>query len=650
MISIGLKKTLTKRHAAILAGLILLALILFVYWPVNHFDFVNYDDRGYTAKNPFMQGGFTTGNLKTIFSRDYLGNYHPLTLISHMLDWQLFGLQAGAHHWTNVILHMLNVLLLFLLFNKLTGALWRSAFIAGVFAIHPINVESVAWISERKNVLSTFFWILTLLIYLWYAKHPTWKKYLLLVTGFILGLLSKAMVVTLPFVLLLLDYWPLCRFKSDRPVENQIYPAKTKTLSNKILFLIGEKVPLFALSALFSAFAVLAHKNENALFSLQNISLTERLSNAVFSYVLYIKKFFWPFDLAIIYPYNHHIPSWQIVLSLIFLIAVTIYSCANFRKQPYLFTGWFWYLGTLVPVIGIVQVGDQAMADRYAYIPMIGLLMMLVWKYYDVMKDFLSNRILFLIGLAILSGFAFVAYRQVLYWQNTMTLFERALEVKENNAIAHSILAGEYLLRNMPEKALTHAHRALSLKPNDYDTLIRLAGAYNLMGDKERRIEILRRAVVLQPESARAYLALCRIGLNSGRVLDVIKECRKATELNSDIDHTSLHYEFGIALAAEGQYHEAAFQIEKYLCSHPQNDIAHYNLAMINLRQEKTDDAIKHFQKTLQLKPEFAHAHYQLAKILKNKGLSEEAKHHYQKAMRLNPRLENMQDKSFMKN
>lgn len=649
MIAAYLKKTLMKRHAAILAVVILLVLILLVYWPVHYFDFVNYDDHGYIAKNPFMPGGFTSGNLKTLFSRDYLGNYHPLTLISHMLDWQVFGLQAGAHHWTNVLLHMLNVLLLFLLFNRLTGALWRSAFIASVFAVHPINVESVAWISERKNVLSTFFWMLTLLIYLWYAKHPTWKKYLLLITGFILGLLSKVMVVTLPFVLLLLDYWPLCRLKSDRPVENKTYPTKMKTLRHEIIFLIGEKIPLFALSALFSVFAVLAHRNENALFSLQNISLTERLSNAVLSYVLYIKKFFWPFDLAIIYPYNHDIPAWQIILSLMVLIAVTIYSCENFRKQPYLFTGWFWYLGTLVPVIGIVQVGDQAMADRYAYIPMTGLLLMLVWGGYDLVKEYLSKKLVTLIGLVILAGLVWVAQRQVLYWQNTMTVFERALEVKENNAVAHSILAGEYLLRNLPEKALAHAHRAISLKPNDYNTLIRLAGAYDLMGDKEKRIEILRRAIGLQPESARAYLALCRIGMKSGRVLEVIKECRKAAELNSDIDHTVIHYEFGIVLATQGQYDEAASQIEKYLHSNPQNAIAHYNLAMIYLRQKKTDDAINHFQKTLRLKPEFAHAYYQLAKILKEKGLNEEAEHHYQKAIQLNPRIENPQEDSLLR-
>jgi tetratricopeptide (TPR) repeat protein len=635
-ISITYKLPVTKRKAAILSVLVMIALILVVYWPVQSYDFINYDDRGYVTSNNIVQAGFTFNSLREAFSKNYLGNVHPLTMLSHMLDSQLFGPRAGGHHWTNVIIHILNTILLFLLFNKLTGAMWRSVFIAALFAIHPINVESVAWISERKNVLSTFFWIVTMLFYVWYARFPNWKSYLPVVICFALGLMSKPMLVTLPFTLLLLDYWPLGRMKIKHQLEDQTSETTGDTLRKKrILFLVLEKAPLFVLSAIFSYLTLFAQKNVGALSSLQSFPILYRLGNAVISYILYIRKMFWPFDLAVFYPLNYNITLWQVVLSFELLIVVTIFVCTYFRRLPYLLMGWLWYLGTLVPVIGIIQVGDQAMADRYAYVPFIGLFIMLTWGAFDILKKYFSSRITLIIALSIIVGLTIVAKRQIQYWQNTFTLFSHALDVTQNNSVAQSNVAGELLMQNKVSEAMIHCEKALSLNPNDYNALVHIARAYDLLGENNKAIDALMLAIKIHPEYAKAHNDLSILFLKAGKVQDAMKEYRKAVEFNSNKNNFELHYNFGNILATQGHYDEAIIQYNQVLRIQPHNAVVHFNLAILLLQQEKKDDALNHFQEAVKIQPQYAKAHYQLSLILKQKGRTEEANRHYQEAIRL---------------
>ncbi len=382
---------LKKRSTAIII-LFLAVMTLAVYWPVQKYEFINYDDHGYVTKNDLVRSGISATGVKQAFSTFHLGNWHPLTMISHMVDWQLFKNKAGGHHWTSVIIHILNAVLLFLFLRMATGAIWRSAFVAALFALHPINVESVAWISERKNVLSTFFWILTMISYVWYVKSPDWKRYFLVLFCFSLGLMSKPMLVTLPFVLLLMDYWPLRRTGIEIRDGNQGELSSVKVKKQTIRFLIIEKIPLFILSAISAYVTLYAQKAVSAMMALEYFPFPYRIGNAIISYVSYIRKMFWPLDLAVFYPFNYTMSLWHVFLGALLIVAITIFVCIYFRRFPYLLVGWFWYLGTMIPVIGLVQVGSQAMADRYAYVPFIGLFIMLTWWVGKLLQEYSARQ------------------------------------------------------------------------------------------------------------------------------------------------------------------------------------------------------------------------------------------------------------------
>jgi len=581
-----------EKRSAILVIFILIVLSLIIYWPVQDYKFINYDDQLYVTDIYSLKDTVTFKDIYDAFTDFHTGNWHPLTMISHMLDWQSFRENAGGHHWTNVIIHILNTVLLFLLFNRITGAIWRSAFVAALFAIHPINVESVAWIAERKNVLSTFFWILTTLFYVWYVKLPSWKKYLPVFICFALGLMSKSMLVTLPFVLLLLDYWPLNRTAINTQNENQSeIQAPLKVGKAKLSFIILEKIPLFILTAISICVTLYTQHTVKALASLDYLPLARRISNAVVSYGLYIKKMFWPVDLAVIYPWVTT-PAWQIFVIVTLLVIITVIVCKYFLRYPYLAVGWFWYAGTLVPVIGIVQVGSQSMADRYAYIPLIGLFVMMVWGMGDIFKKIFSTKVLAVISGVILVVLLILSCYQVRYWQNNFTLFNHAVNVTENNSIAHSNLAGEFLMQNKVREAMYHCQIALLLVPEDYNTLVRIARAYDLLGENSKAIDALHLAIKVHPEYAKAYNDLSILFLKTGKVPDAMKEYQKAVELNSNKDNLELHDNFGNILAAQGRYDEAIIQYNQALRIQPQDVFVHNNLAMVLLRQGKTDDAL----------------------------------------------------------
>ena len=434
---------------------------LALYNPVNRHPFVNYDDDRYVTENPHIHNGVTWDTITWALSAMEQGNWHPLTWLSHALDYQMFHQNATGHHFTSLLIHAANAVLLFLLLMYATRRVGPSLLVAALFALHPINVESVAWVAERKNVLSTFFFLVALIAYCWYARKPDWRRYLTFAGLFVLGLMSKPMVITLPFVLLLLDYWPLGRIQGGpagaRPIP-QAPPSR----------LLAEKLPLFALSAASAVVTIQAQRAGGAVRSTAQFSLGVRLENAVVAYATYLWKMIWPSHLAPLYPHpGNSLAAWQVAISAMVLLAVTG-AVVRFRAKRYLLTGWLWFLGTLVPVIGLVQVGDQAMADRYAYIPLIGIFAMIAWGAADLADSRqigLSSRII--PAACVLLALSFTTHRQLGYWSSNYDLWTHALAVTDRNFIAQNNLGGALLLLDRPDEAYSHFQTAAEINPND---------------------------------------------------------------------------------------------------------------------------------------------------------------------------------------
>jgi tetratricopeptide (TPR) repeat protein len=448
------------------------------------------------------------------------------------------------------------------------------------------------------------------------------------------------MLVTLPFALLLLDYWPLGRMKIEQLNEDQTTKTAEVTLKKKrIVFLVLEKVPLIVLSAFFSYLTLFIQKNAGAVLSLKSFPLLYRLGNAVISYELYIRKMVWPFDLAVFYPLNYNISLWQVIFPALLLIVTTVFVIVYFRKAPYLLMGWFWYLGTLVPVIGIVQVSDQAMADRYAYVPFVGLFIMLTWGAFDIMRKHFSSRIILIIPLLIITGLTIVAHRQVKYWQNTFTLFSRDLDVTQNNAFAHSNVAGELLMENKVNEAMFHCEKALLLNPHDYNTLVRVARVYSIRGEKDKAIDALHQAIQIQPGYVKAYDDLYVILMQMGRIKEALEEYRKAADINKD--NPDIHYNFGKALAMHFDYNEAIVQFKRVIQLRPLDAGAYNNIGVILMLLDNKDAAIGYFKEAIRINPDYAYAHYQLSIILKQKSMVDEADYHFNEAIRIDPAYKN---------
>jgi tetratricopeptide (TPR) repeat protein len=444
----------TKSHRTIIASLLLSIAVLIIYNNVQYFEFVIYDDRSYITENQIVKSGLTWKGVERAFTTNHLGNWHPVTMISFIFEYEIFRLRAGAYHWNNVLFHILNSLLLFFVFKRITNAFWQSLAVAAFFAIHPLHVESVAWISGRKDVLSALFWFLTMYVYVRYAEQPTLLRYVFVLLSFTLGLMAKPMLVTLPFVLLLLDYWPLNRFS---------FRQRNQSVSKLII----EKIPLILLSIAASIITFLAQKDSQSVVSLELLSLQTRLSNAFVTYVKYIYKTLWPVDLAVLYPHPGAVPFDQLLVSIVILIVITVIVLYYIRDYPYLFTGWFWYLGTLIPVIGIVQVGVQSMADRYTYIPLIGVFIMIAWGIPDLTKNWPFKKTVIIVS-ATVTFFVLMgtSWLQVQVWENSMTLFQRAIAVTKQNAVAHYNLGWVYTRQGNYKEAVFHYEEALKISPN----------------------------------------------------------------------------------------------------------------------------------------------------------------------------------------
>lgn len=452
------------KRTAVLA-LLLFLLTLVAYNPVTQNGFVGFDDPSYITNNRHVQAGLSWTTLKWAFRSTDAANWHPVTWLSHALDYQIFGLRPAGHHYVTVLLHAITALLLFLFLQAATGFCWRSFIVASLFAVHPVNVESVAWAAERKSVLCMLFFVLMLMAYRRYVIHPDWKRYSGVLLCFALALMSKAMVVTAPFLLLLLDYWPFERSKTISPSR-----------------LIREKMPLLAMSAASCIVTMAAQRSGGAVHS-EEFSLASRTSNAVVAYWRYIGKAFWPTDLAAFYPHTDKLPAWEVVFATALLLLVSA-SALTIRRKGYPLVGWLWFLGTLVPVIGLVQVGEQAMADRYAYLPFIGLFVAVVWGVADLARAKHWNSAYLSLGVcAIVVALSLLTYRQVGYWQNTKILWTHAVAVTGPNYMAEDSLGSAMMGEEKIGEAKRHFERAVAINPLDGFGLVNLGVTDKLTGD-----------------------------------------------------------------------------------------------------------------------------------------------------------------------
>ena len=556
---------------------------LLVYAPVYRYGFVNFDDPDYVTRNPHVHAGLTSEGLAWALTSGEAANWFPITRISHMLDSQLFDLQSGWHHFTNVLLHALATLFLFAFLNRATGARWQSLFVAFLFALHPLHVESVAWISERKDVLSAFFWFLTLWAYVR-------KRYWLALVAFGLGLMSKPMIVTLPFVLVLLDIWPL-----RRPLRSAW----------------REKIPFFVLSAASAIATYLIQKGSGAVREFEQFPLGLRVENALISYAIYIVKMFWPARLAVFYPYPRELPIWQVALSALLLVAISVFVLRVRSSRPYLAVGWLWYLGTLVPVIGLIQVGAQARADRYMYVPMVGLSIMLAWGASEILK-----RRAAVIGVVACVACGVLCEAQIRYWRSSEMLFRHALDVTTNNYLAHHNLGVALADEGRIPEAIDQYQAALQIEPNAANVQTDYGNALAQSGRLPEAIAHYQEALRILPDAPVTHNDLGNaLAATPGRLPEAIAEYQTALRLKPD-------YEDARNNLAKVQSNAAEMQ---------------YNMGVDFAKSGKPEAAIPHFKEALRLKPDYVDAHNNLGVVLASAGRVPEAISHFEAALRIDP-------------
>ena len=673
-----------QRDAAI--SLLLILAVVAVYWPVAGHDFVDFDDNGYVYENPHVLRGLTWDGAAWALASTQEGNWHPLTWLSHMLDCQLFGPAAGWHHAVNAVFHAASAVLLFLVLKRMTAAPWPSALVAALFALHPLHVESVAWVAERKDVLSTFFALLAIGAYARYAERPSAGRYAPVFIFLALGLLAKPMLVTLPLVLLLLDYWPLKRLTRQSAAR-----------------LVTEKVPLFVLAAASCAVTYAVQQHEGAMKFAARFPLPTRLTTAMVAYVEYLRLTVWPQGLVPFYPYVVR-PWYWAAGAAAGLVAVTVLVIYLARRRPYLAVGWLWYLGTLVPVIGLVQVGAQALADRYTYVPLVGIFMAAAWGAADLMPRWRHRlKLLVPVSAAVLIACMVLSWQQVRCWSNTETLFRHAVAVMPENGFAHAVLGGVRYRQGRLDEAAAEYREATRILPGDTEVMTHLGMVLASQGRFDEAARYHRQATRLEPDYALAHrnlaYALARQGkfdeaaaeyrealrlqpadpvalsglgeafARRGQYDEAIRFCRDALRLNPD--YAAAHHSLGMALAAQGNRREAVAEYREALRLETRDPAIHLNLAAVLLAegkpdevlslcrealaidpqsavahntwgsalvsQGKIDEAVGQFRQALQADPNYANAHYNLATVLARAGKFDEAAAHFAAVLRIDP-------------
>lgn len=580
---------MTVERKSRLIAIVLAAATFLVFCPMLGHEFVNYDDPKYVLLNPHVKEGLTNGGVAWAFKSSHAANWHPLTWLSHMLDCELFGLDPRGHHLVSLLLHVANTVLLFLVFRSMTGALWRSAFVAALFGLHPLHVESVAWVAERKDVLSTFFAVLTIGAYARYVASARGRArqrrlwYAAALMLFVLGLSSKPMLVTLPLVLLLLDYWPLGR----------LGPGSTRA--------VLEKLPFLFMALASSAVTLWAQARE--IYDFEELPVRIRVFNALLSYALYIKNTLWPSRLAIIYPYPTAWNLWLVAALGGLLLVATVVILSRLRKQPYLSVGWLWFLGTLVPVIGLVQVGVQSMADRYMYFPAIGLFVMAAWG----AGDLAGGRpklapVLRASGIAVLALCMFLTFRQLSVWQDSVTLFEHALQVTQNNAIAHYNLGVALLDERKLDEAREHFAEGSRIMPERAEIQNNLANILMLQGRFAEAVPHYRQALRSKPDHMIAYYNLGLVLEELGRGTEAITHYEKALELQPDF--LPARQNLGWALARQGDYSAALAQLREVIRRAPRDAEAHFDLGSLLAQAGRASEAQSEFAIALRLNPD----------------------------------------------
>jgi Flp pilus assembly protein TadD len=621
----------------------LVAAIWVVFGQTLGNGFINYDDQ-YVYENPQVIHGLNLEGIKWAFTHSMTGNWLPVTVMSHMLDCQFYGLHAGGHHLTNLLLHAATAILLFLVLRQMTGALWRSAFVAAVFAIHPLRVESVAWVAERKDVLSGLFFMLTLGAYVRYVrKPPSLGRYLTVMFLFAIGLMCKPMLVTMPFVLLLLDYWPLNRVANvtDATVTDRRYKNHFPIPRRLIL----EKLPLFGLAVAAGVATLFAQKV--AIQPFEQISLPLRVGNALISYVTYLGQMFWPSGLALLYPLTAGgVGVSKVVPSLVVLAGIST-GVFVLRRRPYLLTGWLWYLIMLVPVIGIVQVGAQARADRYTYLPQIGLYLLLTWATADLCAGWRYRRVMLGGGATIiLIALIFCARAQTSYWRTSESLWTHTLVCTSDNLIAHNNLGKALLKKGSVEEAIPHFQRALQIMPDNAEAWYNLGDALLKKGNVDEAISHFQRALQIKPDYVEAHNNLGNALFKKGNVNEAIAHYQKALQIKPD--YAEIHNNLGIALAkAHGDYanklvgmgrdDEAMVEFREALELFPDYAEARHDLAIILLQKGQVDEAIAQFREIQEKYPDDAMASFDLGNAYFQKGQMDEAVAAYQRALEIKP-------------
>jgi tetratricopeptide (TPR) repeat protein len=634
------KSKLTKAffpiRLEILIGFLLVSLVVGTYWQVNYFEFTMFDDSMYVYDNPYIQDGLTTNNIVWALKSFYAANWHPLTWMSHMIDISLYGMNPGGHHFTNVLLHTINALLLFYLFNQMTSNLGASLFIACLFALHPLHTESVAWIAERKDVLSAFWGILAIISYLFFVKQIKLKWYMLVFLFFGASLMSKPIFVTLPFVLLLLDYWPLDRFRLSASCTGRTI-HQPRPLMRSGTGLVLEKLPFFLLSACSCIITLFAQKSGGAVATLELFPFHVRIANAMVSYTVYIGKMFWPCCLAVFYPHPGALPLWRVAIAFLTLAAISVIIFQYRRQHPYLIVGWLWYLGMLVPVIGIVQVGSQAMADRYTYLPLIGLFIIVAWGMPVFLAQFRYGRaVLISLAVATVSILMVTTWKQAGYWKNDITLFQHALDVTKNNYMAHNNLGLALGNQENMDGAYYHYYRALQIYPGYAIAHNNMGYLLAQQGKFDEAIKSYFNAIHINSDFKKAHANLANGLSKQNRIAEAIAHYK--TVLRLDPYHSEAHLNLGVLFVKQGNTETAIKQFNTVLQIHDGHKAqAHYNLGNILRDRGHIDSAINHYSEAVRTKPDFGKAYNNFGIALIQAGKIHEAGIHFQKALQINP-------------